>query len=90
MIMAKQLRLSVALATLLAIPQQAVAGYDCRSSIDDYKSALSDIEFALRLYTGCLGASRGEDDCSSEFLSLQNAHNDFESAVEDIETNCNE
>lgn len=90
MIMTKQLRLSVALATLLAIPQPALAGDDCRTAIDDYKSAMSDIEFVLRLYTVCLAGSRGNDDCSSEFLSLQNAHSDFESAVSDIEIYCDD
>lgn len=76
--------------TLIALSSSgsAIAGYDCRSSISDYKSAISEISSTLGRYTSCVEYSRGKDDCSTEFRRLKYAQDSFESAVSDISSNC--
>ena len=64
------------------------AGWDCDSAIESYNSSISDISSYLKRYTRCLSSSDGQDDCSSEFRRLRNAHRDFESAVSDVQSYC--
>lgn len=66
----------------------AVAGYDCKSSISEYRSALNDISSYLTRYSNCLEYSRGKDDCSTEFRRLKYAQDSFESAVSGISLYC--
>jgi len=54
---------------------------ECREAIDKYNAAKSDVSTSLRGYANCVSDSRGHDDCSLEFSTLQLAHSDFESAV---------
>jgi hypothetical protein len=61
---------------------------DCRNAVDEYNSAASDIDDALRAYAQCVSGSDGHDDCSAEFSNLQSAQDDFETAVSDYEANC--
>jgi hypothetical protein len=60
----------------------------CRAAIDQFKSARSDVSTDLRTYASCVSGSNGHDDCSSEFSALQSAHDDFESAVSEYESEC--
>jgi hypothetical protein len=61
---------------------------ECAEAISKYRSALNDISDALRFYTTCLSDSRGHDDCSTEFFTLQSAQDDFESAVSSYRIEC--
>ena len=61
---------------------------ECQDAISAYRSALSDVMDNLHLYSQCVAASRGKDDCSSEFSSLQSAHDDFETAVSNYGMDC--
>lgn len=61
----------------------------CRDAIDHYKYTLSDLADSLRRYSSCVADSRGKDDCSSEFSSLRNEQDDFESAVTRYRDECN-
>ena len=75
----------IGLAGLFSAPALAS---DCNDAIDQYNSALSDVDSYLRRYANCLSSSRGKDDCSSEFRRLRNAQNDIESAVSAIGSYC--
>jgi hypothetical protein len=61
---------------------------ECREAIDRYNRALSDVSDGVRSYTGCVSVSRAHDDCSSEFLQLHSAQDDFETAVSEYESEC--
>lgn len=60
----------------------------CRSAIDQFSSARSDVANNVRTYASCVSGSDGHDDCSSEFSGLQSAHDEFESAVSEYEGEC--
>ena len=67
----------------------AVAGpEECREAAAKYESAVADVRAALRAYAHCISNSEGHDDCSTEFATLQSAHDDFESAVSAYESDC--
>ena len=72
----------------LAVPQSALAASDCSEAIQEYNSAVSDIEYSIKRYTRCLNGSQGQDDCSSEFRRLKNAQSDLEYAVSDYSDYC--
>lgn len=61
---------------------------DCQEAIDKYNRVIRDVEFAVRSYTICLSGSRGRDNCSVEFFSLQSAQDDFERAVRRYRQEC--
>jgi len=68
--------------------QRTLAAWDCNSAVDEYNSALGEIESYVRRYVNCVNSSRGYDDCSSEFRRLRNAQSDFESAVSNYGACC--
>lgn len=68
-------------------PAGASSG-ECREAVDHYNSVLDDVSDTLRRYANCVSSSRGHDDCSTEFRRLKDAQADFESAVADIEGDC--
>jgi hypothetical protein len=61
---------------------------ECGDAVEEYNSALSELESALRSYARCVSDSQGHDDCSLEFSTLQSAQDDFESAVSNYQTEC--
>lgn len=63
---------------------------ECRDAIDRYNTIIGDIPNLLRSYTNCVSSSRGHDDCTSEFESLRSTQDDFESAVSDYESECDD
>lgn len=78
-----------AVALVLAPPTGSKADTDeCPDAIQNYNSAVSDIATAIRSYTSCVSDSKGHDDCSSEFSSVQSAQSDFEDAVSRYGSDC--
>jgi hypothetical protein len=61
---------------------------ECSSSVDNYNSVIQDVADTLKRYTNCISASRGSDDCSSEFSRLRSTQDDFESAVSRYQSDC--
>jgi hypothetical protein len=61
---------------------------ECREAIDKYNAAKNDVADALRAYANCVSDSRGHDDCSLEFSTLQLAQSDFENAVLAYGSDC--
>jgi hypothetical protein len=61
---------------------------ECRGAINSYDTAMSDVSDQLNLYANCIADSRGHDDCSSEFMALHSAQDDFETAVGAYESDC--
>ncbi len=77
------------LVSALTVCVSATADPDgCRNAVDQFKSARSDVAGDVQTYASCISGSDGHDDCSSEFSTLQSAHDDFEFAVSDYETEC--
>jgi len=72
---------------LVAVPALADPE-ECRDAVDSYNEARSDIATALNRYASCVSDSGGHDDCSGEFMALQSAQDDFESAVSNYESEC--
>ena len=60
----------------------------CNDAIDSYNSAVDDISYNLRRYSGCVTNSQASDDCSFEFRRLKYAQDDFESAVSSYSYEC--
>jgi hypothetical protein len=78
----------LAFALIARTPVAMADVYECQEAVRRYNSAVTDVSSALSWYTSCLSSSRGRDDCSSEFWSLQSAQSDFESAVSRYRREC--
>jgi len=61
---------------------------ECQEAINKYNTAIGDVSDALKAYARCVSDSRGHDDCSIEFSTLQSAHSDFEDAVSAYGLDC--
>jgi hypothetical protein len=61
---------------------------ECHEAVEHYNSVLSDVSHSLKRYANCVASGAGHDDCSTEFRHLKGDQDDFESAVSDIENNC--
>jgi hypothetical protein len=61
---------------------------DCSDARENYRNAVSEVDYALNRYKRCLSYSDGSDDCSTEFRRLKNAQDELESAVSEIGSNC--
>jgi hypothetical protein len=83
------LRAVAFVASLICFAQPSIADpAECQNAISEYNSAISDTSTALRRYTNCVSASKGHDDCSSEFRRLKSAQSDFEDAVSKYGQEC--
>jgi hypothetical protein len=80
---------AVLVAFVAVVPSPALADQaSCNNAIDRYNSAVSEIDYCMKRYARCIDASRGTDECYSEFRRLKNAQGDFESAVSDYRSEC--
>lgn len=61
---------------------------ECQDAINKYNTAVGDVSDALGSYARCVSDSRGHDDCSIPFSTLQSAHSDFEDAVSAYGSDC--
>lgn len=61
---------------------------DCEYAVDQYNTVIDDLDTRIRRYSSCLSSSQGRDDCSSEFRRLRSAQSDFESAVYQVQSDC--
>ena len=78
--------LAAALVALVITPDAAPT--DCRSAAAGYSAALASVTEALRAYEACLSASRGRNQCATEFDDLDAAHLDYEDAVAEYHRAC--
>lgn len=79
-------RFSVAVCISLLSASPAAA--DCGDAVSAYNSATSEIESRLRRYVGCIEGSQGQDDCYAEFRRLKSAQDEFETAVNEYQSEC--
>ena len=63
---------------------------DCCDAIDDADSSSDDLESSAQSLATCASNDDYSDDCWSEFTSVQSAHSDYESAVSDVDSNCDD
>jgi hypothetical protein len=75
----------VALVALAITPD---APNDCRSAAAWYATALASLTETLRTYEACLTASRGRNQCETEFDEMDAAHLDYEDAVAEYHRAC--
>ena len=75
----------VALA-LLTAPNANIA--DCGHAANGYTAAVAKVLGAARNYEKCIAASAMRDDCAAEMQALDDAHDDFETAVTDYKQSC--
>lgn len=61
---------------------------DCAAATEHYKPTVEAVMSALHKYESCVSASNGRDHCGTEIQALDNAHDDFDDAVSDIEKAC--
>jgi hypothetical protein len=78
--------LSVALLALAITPNADPS--DCQTVAANYSAALASVTEALRAYEACLSASRGRNQCATEFEELDAAHLDYEDAVAEYHRAC--
>ena len=79
---------SAALITLALVSPPATGPLNCANANDAFQGALTKVVEALRAYEQCVAASRGKDKCASEIQALDDAHDDFEDAVDDYKQAC--
>ena len=70
--------------------QQSRSGSsNCRDARSRAENAASDLAQYTRRLQRCAEAQDFDDDCSTEFRRVRNAHSDYESAVSAIGSYCN-
>jgi hypothetical protein len=74
--------------TLALVSPPATGAGDCSTAGDAFQAALSKVTSALRNYEQCVSASKGQDKCAAEMQQLDDAHDDFEEAVNDYKQAC--
>jgi hypothetical protein len=79
---------SAALITLALVSPPSTGIADCQSAGDAFQAALTKVVNALRSYEQCIAASSGKDKCSAEIQAVDDAHDDFEDAVNDYKQAC--
>ena len=79
---------SAAMITLAVVSPPTTGTVDCQSAGEAFQAALSKVVNALRGYEQCVAASKGKDKCAAEMQQLDDAHDDFEDAVNDYKQAC--
>jgi len=83
------MRAIIGIVGLMCSTQVAFANHeDCRDAKHEYKQAKDEISDYVRRYVSCVSSSDGHDDCESEFRSLKDSQEEFEEAVQKIESEC--
>jgi hypothetical protein len=73
----------VALA-LITAPNAKAA--DCAKAANQYTAAVVKVTEALRVFEKCVASGDKRNDCTDEFETLDEAHDDFVDAIEDLKT----
>ena len=60
----------------------------CRDAMERAESAAEDVASRGRRLISCVQNEDHRDDCSSEFRRLRSAHSDYESAVSEVQSEC--
>jgi hypothetical protein len=79
---------SAAMITLAVVSPPTAGTGDCQSAGEAFQAALAKVTNALRGYEQCVSASKGQDKCSAEMQQIDDAHDDFEDAVNDYKQAC--
>jgi hypothetical protein len=76
----------IAALAVMAPPQTEPS--DCAGATEHYKQTVEAVAGALKKYESCVSASNAKDRCAAEIQALDDAHDDFEETVADIEKAC--
>lgn len=60
----------------------------CRDALDRAESAASELADRARRLRNCAEAQDYSDDCDTEFRRTRSAHDDYESAVSSVQSEC--
>lgn len=61
---------------------------ECQSARDDAESAADELESTARRLLNCVLSRDFDDDCDSEFRRTRSAHDDYSSAVSEVQSEC--
>jgi hypothetical protein len=61
---------------------------DCRNVTKQYDEAVTKLTATLHDYENCVNNSHGRNGCAAEIKAVDDAHDDFEEAVEDFGDAC--
>lgn len=61
---------------------------ECRAALSEAQDAASELADSARQLASCADSEDFEDDCSSEMSRVSSAHDDYETAVSDVESYC--
>jgi hypothetical protein len=76
--------LSIGLAALALLAAPGADKADCGHLADRYTAAAAKVIDALRSYGTCVTSGDKHDDCAAEMQALDDAHDDFADAVDDL------
>lgn len=61
---------------------------DCEYAWDAAKSAADDVETYAKRLIRCVSSGSFDDDCYTEARRVRSSHQDYESAVSDVQSDC--
>lgn len=63
---------------------------ECRDAKRDARDAAEELASAARNLAYCADQNDSADDCEIQFLEVSSAHSDYESAVSDVDDECDD
>ena len=79
---------SAALFTLALVSPPGTGALNCANASDTFQTSMTKLVEALRAYEQCVAGSSGKEKCATEMQALDDAHDDFEDAVDDYKQAC--
>jgi hypothetical protein len=76
------------IAALAVVTPPQTEPSDCASATEHYKQTVEAVTEALRKYEACVSSSNARERCAAEMQALDDAHDDFEDTVAEIEKVC--
>lgn len=76
------------IATLAVVTPPQTEPSDCAGATEHYKQTVEAVTGALKKYEACVSGSNAKDRCAAEIQALDDAHDDFEDTVAEIEKLC--
>lgn len=61
---------------------------DCEYAWDEARSAADDVETKAKRLISCVSSGGFDDDCYTEARRVRSSHQDYESAVSDVQSYC--
>ena len=76
------------IAALAVVTPPQTEPTDCASVTERYKQNVEAVTEALRKYEACVSGSNARDHCAAEIQALDDAHDDVDETISEIEKLC--